>query len=687
MSENANNKIKNEIIINKSEFRKKESATVKLKKRDNIYIPSIILRIRSNFNIIIKKERNKSLNEKELRKISLTKSFDLNQYAKEVYIKKDIDVDKKQKNIIEKKSAKKNIIISSDYYDEIMTDKTIKYKNNKLKSISLNLLLNQIISTDFIEKKENIEFLYNFSHQCFCFIKEENLLIKIINCFNYYKKLNTPFLHLKKLIYFLNLLIIQMYEYHHDMRISLDKNIYIFYKNLEAELLQLSEKKGNKNTKIELKQEEIIPIARKRASFTFQEKIKILEEFKKKNNNIGDMSSGGDKKNIPHERKTMKEKNKKILQEKELSSLTELLNEVLFIKTIIYSKQNIDKIQNIIKDTKNNIKLYKDYFNLKNQQQQQPKLCKSITISTRTSSKTTTIKTIAHKNYYFSIFNYEPYEIGEVLINITKMDLSKIRRSELYKAIFLKKGKENLYPNVTQCITKFNKLTTFIMEDILSYDLPKIRANVIYNWLKVADYLKQRKDHNDCLAIYSALHHYIISGLDLTKKEMKSKAKILLNKIKDYCTFEGNYKIFREEMRICIKNKEFFLPYLGLLLRDISFFESNYDYIIENDIINVEKINKVQNIIDEFFSFKNFDDNEQKINFNNELNFFKDLEIIKEDDLEILANKLEPKFIFNEKQKKGKRITNIDIKYFMNNNRTNGEFSRVMTNFGSFLIA
>ena len=38
MSENVNNKIKNEIIINKSEFRKKESATVKLKKHDNIYI-------------------------------------------------------------------------------------------------------------------------------------------------------------------------------------------------------------------------------------------------------------------------------------------------------------------------------------------------------------------------------------------------------------------------------------------------------------------------------------------------------------------------------------------------------------------------------------------------------------------------------------------------------------------------
>ena len=46
-------------------------------------------------------------------------------------------------------------------------------------------------------------------------------------------------------------------------------------------------------------------------------------------------------------------------------------------------------------------------------------------------------------------------------------------------------------------------------------------------------------------------------------------------KIRDYCTFDGNYKNFREEMHICSKNEEFFLPYLGLLLRDISFFESN----------------------------------------------------------------------------------------------------------------
>ena len=98
-------------------------------------------------------------------------------------------------------------------------------------------------------------------------------------------------------------------------------------------------------------------------------------------------------------------------------------------------------------------------------------------------------------------------------------------------------------------------------------------------------------------------------------------------------------------MHICSKNEEFFLPYLGLLLRDISFFEANYDYIMDDGLINVEKIEKVQTIIDEFFSFKNMKDgyNDGKVTYPQELNFFKNLESIKEDDLEILANKLEPK--------------------------------------------
>ncbi len=114
----------------------------------------------------------------------------------------------------------------------------------------------------------------------------------------------------------------------------------------------------------------------------------------------------------------------------------------------------------------------------------------------------------------------------------------------------------------------------------------------------------------------------------------------------------------------CANNNEFYIPYLGILLRDISFYEANYDYIMDDGLINVEKLEKVQSVIDDFFQFKNINGIYSEINkYPEELEFFKHLEMIKEDELEILANKLEPKFILEDYPQKFKRLTNIDRIY------------------------
>ena len=117
VNENTNsNKMKNEIIIHPSDIKKKESSTMKLKKNDKIYMKSIIITIRNNFSMLIRKRKNKSVDEREFRKISLAKSFDLHQYANEVYIKDNDDINNKKKKIIlEEKSTKKKMIILNLY--------------------------------------------------------------------------------------------------------------------------------------------------------------------------------------------------------------------------------------------------------------------------------------------------------------------------------------------------------------------------------------------------------------------------------------------------------------------------------------------------------------------------------------------------------------------------------------------
>ena len=264
----------------------------------------------------------------------------------------------------------------------------------------------------------------------------------------------------------------------------------------------------------------------------------------------------------------------------------------------------------------------------------------------------------------FSVLDWEPSQIGEKLIKLSYNLLNKIEYKELYEAIFTKQSKEVNSPNIMENIKKFNSLILFIIEDILSYDYPSDRARMIEKWVLIAQYCKYRKDESDCFAIKSALSHYIITGLNLTLNQINSRTRKIMNEIDEYCNLEGNYKTFRDEIKN-IKKKEFFVPYLGIILRDLTFFEESGKYLVQGNMINFEKIEKVQNSIDNFFKFKNSNNLINK-EFNEDLNFFENLETKSEEELEKIAYQLEPVFKLAKIQKREKRLTQIDNKYFFN---------------------
>ena len=265
---------------------------------------------------------------------------------------------------------------------------------------------------------------------------------------------------------------------------------------------------------------------------------------------------------------------------------------------------------------------------------------------------------------YFNIFDYKPEQIAEKLISVSKNSLNKIEYKEFYCGIFTKEEKYSKSPNIMDNIQKFNNLIFFIVEDILSYDFPKDRAKIIDQWTLIAKYCKKRKDQSNCLAIHSALNHYIITGLNLTWANVKNSTKNILKEIADYCTLEGNYKIFREEIKN-LKGDEYYIPYLGTLLRDLNFFEEKGKYIERESMINFQKIEQVQNALDTFFGYKNIKD-KVDIEQVKELDFFDNLEKQDEQRLDKLAQDLEPEFKLNKTQDGIKRLTNIDIKYFGN---------------------
>lgn len=259
---------------------------------------------------------------------------------------------------------------------------------------------------------------------------------------------------------------------------------------------------------------------------------------------------------------------------------------------------------------------------------------------------------------YFSIFDYDEETIASQLTYITRSLISNIKENEIISAKFAKKNKNTSSPNMLKVIKRFDDLIFFIIEEILSYDKSKVRALVIEKWINVAVICKQMNNFNDCMIITTALLNFIIKKLSKTWKKVRDEYNNTLKQLKVFCTCEVCYKNIRKAIEDCVKRKLPFIPYLGILLKDISFYEEKYRYIEQDKLVNFDKIIKVSNAIAKFNQFHNF---VYSCRPNKALNLFNNLNPLGEAELENLSFRLEPTFNLYEEKSIIKRKTRTDL--------------------------
>ena len=163
------------------------------------------------------------------------KEEDINKINK-LNLTEQVENNMKRKSFITKKLTKE--FVEEEEEKEI----NIKYKEHgkKMVAISLDLLLKKIVNENFLE--ENPIKIYSFCQQCFCFIERDILFNKIFNCYDYYKNKKITMSSFCKLIKFLNVLVIEMFDYY-ITTIKLDdpivRSLDNFYRLLLAEIIQI----------------------------------------------------------------------------------------------------------------------------------------------------------------------------------------------------------------------------------------------------------------------------------------------------------------------------------------------------------------------------------------------------------------------------------------------------------------
>ncbi len=635
----------------------------KHKKHNQNFINKLNNKIQNKLNEIIEKNINNIKNNISNYNISNNNiNNNINTIIEDNIIEDEYELENR-KQMLKSNSFYKKIKITNNYYEENekININIFYIIFNKIQKISINLLLKKIVLEDFLKKYADI--INHFCQQCFCFIKVDNFFKKIFNCYKYYRKK----LKIEKVIHlvdFFNALIIEMIEYYETISKDDLELINKIYNYILSDLIEnLNENNINK-------------------AYIKKEILNIDLREKKTNNRFGLNYNYNNEKilNVKDNDIVIIEKDKYFLSEKiynEKEEMDKFINNT-FINNIFNFKNNENYFINSIEKMIMNIKQILSLFKCKNPIDELPnarnlinfyKYMKRVNINNHDKNVNVILyydKNSDKRKYLkkgsFSLYDWSVEEIGNELIRVTDKLLNKIEKRELYRAKYLKKDKEKTSPNVLENINYSNNLTTFIIEDIASYDSSNDRAEIIDKWARIAEYCREQKDFNDCFAINSAFNSYFISGLKRTKKKLKTKN---VKHVKNFCNIHGNYKNAREEMKQLNYKNEYYYPFLGMILRDINFYEESSKYLINENLINFEKIENIQNLLDNNFNFKKKENTKLQC-YSKELNFFEKLEKYPEQYLESIVNEIEPIFTRNNGKKKFKKQTRIDEKYFMN---------------------
>ena len=281
-----------------------------------------------------------------------------------------------------------------------------------------------------------------------------------------------------------------------------------------------------------------------------------------------------------------------------------------------------------------------------------------------------TFKNTPHSEFEFNILKYEEIDIAKVISYISIKYFNNLYNFLYELNPTIKKNKNDKLHLLEVCDFS-NKLSLFLIEESLSYDFIEVRVKIVEKIIKVLIELWNLHNFNDLLTIYSALVSIFIR-IPKTCNLIDPKLKAKFNEIKNFCSANECYKKIREESNQRLQNNSFYIPYIGITLKHINFYDEGTKYIGQNGLVCIEKIIVTQKEIENFRNeLKPLRQQEViKLINNDEINelksFFYNLNPRNYDELVNIGDKLEPDFSLYKEPDSRKRKTYTDI--YINSN-------------------
>ncbi|XP_072153257.1 guanine nucleotide-releasing factor 2 isoform X7 [Bemisia tabaci] len=216
----------------------------------------------------------------------------------------------------------------------------------------------------------------------------------------------------------------------------------------------------------------------------------------------------------------------------------------------------------------------------------------------------------------WTLLDFKSDQIAE---QMTLLDAKLFMKIEIPEAlIWAQEQNEERSPNLTRFTEHFNKMSYWARSRILEQADAKDREKYVIKFIKIMKHLRKMNNFNSYLALLSALDSAPIRRLEWQKH--------ITEGLKEYCALIDSSSSFRAYRQALAETQPPCIPYIGLVLQDLTFVHiGNSDFLSEG-IINFSKRWQQFNIVENMKRFQkatyNFKEHEKIIAlFNNFDNF------------------------------------------------------------------
>ncbi|XP_063030546.1 rap guanine nucleotide exchange factor 1 isoform X7 [Melospiza melodia melodia] len=192
-----------------------------------------------------------------------------------------------------------------------------------------------------------------------------------------------------------------------------------------------------------------------------------------------------------------------------------------------------------------------------------------------------------------TLHDFHSHEIAEQL---TLLDAELFYKIEIPEVLlWAKEQNEEKSPNLTQFTEHFNNMSYWVRSIIMLQEKAQDRERLLLKFIKIMKHLRKLNNFNSYLAILSALDSAPIRRLEWQKQTSEGLA--------EYCTLIDSSSSFRAYRAALADVDPPCIPYLGLILQDLTFVHlGNPDYI--DSKVNFSKRWQQFNILDSMRCFQ-----------------------------------------------------------------------------------